>query len=489
MNYSLRDYQEEAKDAAIDYINGPRNTPGIIVAPTAGGKSWIIAGIAKEYSDPILVLQPTLELLKQNYEKFTLMGGEASIFSAGIGSKEIGHVTYATIGSIKGHEGALRDAGVRLVLVDECHDGYSPDPGSEFRSFMGALSPKKAIGLTATPFRLKNGGNGSRLVMLNRMIPRYFGHMIHVTQIKDIINRGYWAESVDETWEMDEGMLRLNSTGSEFTEESIKNYAEANGINNKIYLRILDAIHEGRKHILVFVDSVETCETFVKHLDKVDGITSSYLSSKTPKKKRLQMVEDFKSGKIQVMFNYKILSTGFDFPELDAIIMGRPTNSLAVFYQIYGRGTRPHPNKGDFLFADYGCNLKRLAHPRDITIENYPNHGWAVFSGDRLVTGIILGINITKRELDSGLGMDTKEIIDNTFFKFGKHKGKMAITVARTDPGYITWYCSQEDVSQWLKPRLEVILKYVQMGEPKLHEKTNRPVAIDPWNKGSAEFN
>lgn len=464
----LRDYQQEAKNAALAYINDPhKKTPGVIVAPTASGKSWIIAGIATEYTDPILVLQPSIELLEQNYEKFTMMGGEASIFSAGAGSKEIGHVTYATLGSIKNHAHLFRQAGVKLVLIDECHDGYKPDKGSMFRNFMEVLKPKKVIGLTATPFRLKNNAQGSRLVLLNRMRPGYFKHFIHITQIQDIVNRGYWCPSVDETWEMEEDMLKFNSTGSEFTEDSIKAYVEANGINNMIYLRILDAIFEGRKHILVFVDSAQSCQTFVDHLEKVKGITSTYLTSKTKKKERKAIISGFKAGDIEVVFNFNILTTGFDFPELDCIIMGRPTNSLAIFYQIYGRGTRVHDDKEDFLFVDYGGNFKRLGHPKELILENYPEHGWAIFAGDRLVTGAVLGTEpITKYDIDNGPGPDVKEAVEETFFKYGKFQGQKAIVVARIRPSYITWFCDNVDTSEVFKSKLRAVLKYVQMGEP-----------------------
>lgn len=457
--FEFRDFQYNSVVAAVDYINSSSTKPSMIVAPTAGGKSWIIAGIASSYSAPILVLQPSIELLKQNYEKFIAIGGEASIFSASI-DKEVGHITYATLESVSKHVDKFKELGVGLVLIDECHHKYSPEPSSEFRTFMDKLKPKKVIGLTATPFRLKNNSEGSRLVMLNRMRPGYFKDFLYITQISELIELGYWTTSVDETWEMDESELKLNSTGSEFTEKSIQAYIEANGINNRIYLRILDALHEGRKHILVFTDSVPSCEKFVQHLAKVDGVTSDYLTSKTPKKKREELIDKFKSGEIQVLFNYGILSTGFDFPELDAIIMGRPTNSLAVFYQIYGRGVRIAEGKDDFLFSDFGNNFKRLAHPKDIVIENFLGHGWAVFCGDRLVTGTVLGMPpITKGDLANG----AKDEVHDVFFKFGKYKGRKAVDVAKFRPDYITWFCDNTDAHETFKSKLRAALHYVQV--------------------------
>jgi DNA repair protein RadD len=449
----LRDYQNKAVDAAIEYINSNSKSPAIIVAPTGAGKSWEIAGIAKRYKDPILILQPSVELLKQNFEKFMLMGGEASIFSAGAKEKVISHITYATIGSVKSQVKLLKEAGVKLVIIDECHHGISPESGSVFSSFIRALAPDKVIGLTATPFRLKSTIEGSKLSMLNRTRPGYFKNFIHVTQIKEMIDRGYWCPSIEELWTMDEGVLRLNTNGTEFTEDSIRMAIEANGINNKIYLRVKELVKQGsRNSILVFTDSVTSCEKFAQWIPN-----SEYLSSDTKDSDRNRIVSDFKSGKIKVLFNYGILSTGFDFPGLDCIIMGRPTNSLSAFYQIYGRGVRTMEGKENFLFIDYCNNFTRLAHPRDITIEDYPEYGWGVFANDRLVTGIPLdGPVLMKGDLTK---KDKVTIKGDLVIPFGKNKNKKVIDVYKNDPSYINWLLKQDWLDLKFKKSVEELVK------------------------------
>ena len=469
---TLRDYQQNAVNASMHYIHSADKRPGAIIAPTAAGKSWIIAAIAKEHKNPILVLQPSIELLKQNFDKFKQLGGEASIYSAGAGSKEIGHVTYATLGSIKKDARRFKEAGVDLIIIDECHLGVKPDKGSMFRNFVDVLAPKKSIGLTATPFRLKNNMMGSRLVMLNRMRPGYFRHFIHVTQISEMINRGYWTPSIDESWIQDESSLVLNTTGSDFTEESVKEYAKINGINNKICLRVIDAVKQGRKSILVFTDSVESCKIFVDYLTKSHNISCDYITSDTKKSIRGKSIEDFRSGKTKVMFNFGILGTGFDYPGLDGIIMGRPTNSLAVFYQIYGRGARILEGKKDFLFADYGNNLKRMAHPREIVIENYPGHGWAVFCGEKLVTGVYLSeeMVITKSDLDG----EAEEVMDDLFLKFGKYEGQKVVDVAKKAPDYLAWLGAQAWVDSTFKSKMLNILKKIQLNALKGEVKIGR---------------
>ena len=458
--FELRSYQSGAVEASMEYIKSKESRPGIVVAPTAGGKSWIIAEIAKRYPDQILVLQPSVELLKQNYDKFELLGGEASLYSDSVKSKEIGHVTYAILPSVKKQAKAFKDNNVKLVIIDECHYKISPQEDSMFTKFIEALNPDKVIGLTATPFRLKTNSGGGRLVMLNRMQPGFFKHMIWVTQIQEMIDLGYWSPSVDERWEMDEGELVLNSSGTEFTDESIQKAVKTNGINNKAYLRILDLISQGkRKSILMFTDSLETCRTFVKHVKN-----SAYVSGDTPAKEREKIIEGFKSGEIRVVFNYGVLTTGFDHPDLDCIIMGRPTNSLALFYQIYGRGVRISDNKKDFLFVDYCNNFNRLGHPRELVIEYYPGHGWSVFCKDRLVSGVYLdGPIVTKADLDK----ENEDLDLEMTFPFGKFKDKRVDFICKTTPWYINFLVQQDWVDPVFMEKVIAISKHVQINGSK----------------------
>ena len=464
MTFKLRDYQESAVDACMEYIDSKEKRPGVVVAPTAAGKSWIIAEIATRYPDQILVLQPSVELLFQNHDKFTFLGGEASLYSDSAKSKEIGHVTYGILASVKKKAKEFREKGVKLLIIDECHFGIDPKADSMFKKFVEELKPKKVIGLTATPFRLKTNGQGARLVMLNRMKPGYFRHFIHVTQIQEMIDRGFWCPSSDEMWEMDEDKLVLNSKGTEFTDKSIIEAVKANGINNSIFLRIRELLRNNRrKSILVFVDSVDTAETFCKH---VPG--SEFVHGKLSDKKRASIIQGFKSGDIPVVFNYGVLTTGFDHPELDCIIVGRPTNSLALFYQIYGRGVRISEGKEDFLFIDYCNNFKRLGHPRDLVIEDFPGHGWNVFNKDRLVSTVYLDAPpVTKKDLEE----ENDNIDYDMVFPFGKFKDKKVSTICKSKPWYIDFLLKQDWLDPVFREKMIAISNHVQINISKLPSK------------------
>ena len=118
MKYQLRDYQQEASDAAIRFFRCSGNENGLLVLPTGAGKSLVIADIAHRLDGNVLVFQPSKEILEQNYAKLKSYGVEdCSIYSASFNSKEIDRITFATIGSVKSHMEDFNH--FRYIKVDE----------------------------------------------------------------------------------------------------------------------------------------------------------------------------------------------------------------------------------------------------------------------------------------------------------------------------------------------------------------------------------
>ena len=73
MKYELRPYQKEASDAGVEFFNSKEKKNSIIVVPTGGGKSIILADIARQLDGNVLVLQPNKEILEQNFSKLKAM--------------------------------------------------------------------------------------------------------------------------------------------------------------------------------------------------------------------------------------------------------------------------------------------------------------------------------------------------------------------------------------------------------------------------------
>lgn len=153
--FKLRDYQIAPVKTGVDFFNNSKiGKPSIEVLPTAAGKSIIIAHIAKEVHGKGLVIQPSVELLQQNYDKFIALGGEASIYSASLNTKEFGNLTYATIGSIKNIGAKFKELKYRYIIIDEVHL-FPRNADSMLGTFLKESGIERVLGLTATPFKLQ----------------------------------------------------------------------------------------------------------------------------------------------------------------------------------------------------------------------------------------------------------------------------------------------------------------------------------------------
>lgn len=114
------------------------------------------------------------------------------------------------------------------------------------------------------------------------------------------------------------------------------------------------------------------------------------MTGETPKKERERILEDFKSGKIKVIVNVGVLTTGFDFPELETVVLARPTKSLALYYQMVGRAIRPHPNKPEAWIVDLCQNYRRFGRVEDMKITRYQTEKWFVESKGKQLTNVYM---------------------------------------------------------------------------------------------------
>lgn len=434
----LRTNQIEPTNIGIKFFQQQKAVPSIIVAPTAFGKSIVIAKIAETVKDNLLILQPSKELLEQNFTKYTLLGGRASIYSASFGMKQIGQVTYATIGSIKSMGTRFKELGFTKMIIDEAHL-YPRNSDSMLGGFLKDSGITHVLGLTATPLKLQTNRDRelntfSKLVMLTSRSKTgtFFKEIIYVSQVSEMVNLKFWAKLEYEQYDIDEGKLVYNSTKADFTEESLKAVYESNDSDNKILEKIKELNY--RKSIIVFVPSVANAQ-------RLSELTPNSVAiyGDMDKKEREFAIKGFKAGKIKVIFNVNVLSVGFDHPELDTIICARPTASLAWFYQALGRGTRVHPNKENCLIVDFSGNVKRFGRIEMLVVKK--EGIWKIYGeGGKLLTGCPMheiGQHTEKTEEGKAKEKIQKEIKDQIVrMPFGKYKDKQ---VKDIDKGYRQW--------------------------------------------------
>lgn len=354
MTYQLRGYQVEAADAAMRGFQ--KGKPFIIQAATAAGKSLIIAEIAKRLGGkPLLVLQPNKEILQQNHEKMVSYGLEdVKMYSASVNSKEIGKITLATIGSI--YKKPNEFAHFEYAVLDECHQYNAKGKSSMYNQLFKVTNIRNVCGLTATPFRLDNkyfdGGDTYTgcLKMLNRMTKdSFFRNIEYKIEMAELVAAGYLTQPIYHTTDIDLQGLVVNTTGRDYTEASLETWGAKRATK---FRAIVGGLANKHKRILTFATSVAQATSLSSDLREL-GINSAVVSADTPKKEREALLSAFREGEIKCMLNVGVLTTGFDMPVLDCVVLLRPTFSVALYMQIVGRGMRLDPDDPDKEFHFY----------------------------------------------------------------------------------------------------------------------------------------
>ena len=379
--YELRDYQKQAVDVAVNFFQTGNKKNGIIVLPTGAGKSLVIANIAYRLDAPVLIFQPSKEILEQNYEKLCSYGVmDVGIFSASFGRKEVRKITFATIGSVKSHKDYFRL--FRYVIIDECH-GVNAEAGM-YKDFIETIQCK-VLGLTATPYRLYSSRfYGSMLRFITRTNPRIFNEMLYAVQVRTLLNRGYLAPmNYYQLNIVDTSRLKVNSTGADFTDASVRRYYREIKFNDSLENVIRRLLVAGRSSILVFTRFIDEAN----HIARTFSDCAAVVSSDTSKIDRENILRLFKNKQIKVVANVGVLTTGFDFPELATVVLARPTMSLALYYQMCGRAIRPFPGKVSWV-VDLCGNYKRFGRVDDLELRQTKPGIWAVFTGAKQLTNV-----------------------------------------------------------------------------------------------------
>lgn len=436
MIFKLRKYQEDAVNAGLTVLKTKKN--GILVEPTGTGKSLIVAELVKRSGKKTIVLQPSKEILAQNVQKIKSFGvTDIGIFSASMDEKTIGNVTYATIGTIIKHKEKFKN--FELIIVDECH--LINSKGGQYENFITSLK-KPVIGLTATPFRMRyymnNFGNGEPVVesrFLTRTRPRIFSTILHITQVPDMFDQGYLCPvKYDPENDYDSKKIRSNSTGQGYDENALLRYNESKSIVDKM---VDTAVNSTANYILMFTHFREESKEVIQRLAKLN-IECVEISGKTKKKDRERILSDFQNGRLRYVVNVGVLTVGFDFPALDHIIIGRPMKSLALFYQISGRGVRAFLNK-ICRISDLCDNVKRFGEINTFVIEDVSdgNGLWRLKSNKGYLTGVnlISGKDLENRHMNT---LKDKKLAKTglLLIPFGKHNGTM---LKDLDEDYMNW--------------------------------------------------
>lgn len=354
-----RDYQSAAVDAVFDWFGRETGNP-LVVAPTGSGKSLIAALFCRRAIEAypgtrILVLTHVKELIAQNHAQLLRHWPQAraSIYSAGLGARNLsGQVVFAGIQSFAR---VARQAGrFDLVLVDEAHL-IPRDAGTLYRRTLEALAAinpaVKMVGLTATPYRLDSG----RLHEGNDAV---FDGIAYDIDIAMLVERGHLAPLISKRPQSSFDLAGLHSRAGDYIAAEMSARFDSADVTRAI-LDEAAALGAGRKAWIAFCVDVDHAVNMAEAMRSQLGLRALALTGKTPAGDRARMVRDFREGRLDALTSVGVLTTGFDAPRTDLIIMARPTKSTGLYIQMAGRGMRTAPGKENALVLDFAGNVMR----------------------------------------------------------------------------------------------------------------------------------
>jgi DNA repair protein RadD len=354
----LRSYQQAAITAIYNYFADKSGHP-IVVIPTAGGKSIVLAafvqGVLRQWPDQrILIVTHVRELIAQNHAEMMALWPEApaGIYSAGLRKREIGaQVLFAGIQSL--HRRAYDVQQCDLVLIDEAH--LIPRASDTmYRRFLGTLARinpcLKMIGFTATPYRLDSG-------MLHQGEERLFTDIAYEVSIRGLIEQGYLCPLISKATNIELDVSGVGSRGGEFIAGQLQAAVDRDPITRAAIDEVV-AYGENRGSWLLFCSGVEHA-IHVAEAVRAGGISCETIFGHTPTAERDRIIGAFKRGNVRALASMGVLTTGFNAPAVDLIAMLRPTKSAGLYVQMAGRGTRLAPGKQNCLVLDFAGNVAR----------------------------------------------------------------------------------------------------------------------------------
>jgi len=365
----LRNYQKRATKAIYNYFKHNTGNP-IVALPTGTGKSLIIAAMIRLAmgfkNQRVIILTHVKELIKQNYDTALEMCGQldVGIYSAGLNRRDTDNaVIFAGIASIHRHP---EDLGTfDLILIDECH--LVSDKGNtmyrKYIEWMKQINSRvKVIGFSATPYRLKTG-----LLTDSGVFTDICFDMTGLKEFNSLIDDGWLSPLIAKVPFEELDVSNVGIRGGEFIPGELQHAVNHTSITERAVAELIQQ-SGGRQHWLVFASGIEHAESIAAILNK-QGIAAATVHSKMSSDERDFNIQSFKDGTLTAIVNNNILTTGFDFPDIDIIGMMRPTMSAGLWVQMLGRGTRIAKDKKDCLVLDFAGNTKRLGPINNVILQ------------------------------------------------------------------------------------------------------------------------
>lgn len=332
--YQLRPYQTELVNQTFEAWQDGYKAP-CIVLPCGGGKSVIVAEIAKRVTEKggnILFLVHRRELVAQIYATFVRFG------------LSIERCQIAMVQTVCRH--LEKTPKPTLIITDENHHSKA----TSYRKVYEYFSDVPRVGVTATPVRL----DGSGLADVNDKL------IIGVSakwliENKNLAPYDYYAPPISKQ------KPKFHTRNGEFITSEVLAFYDKPTIYGDI-VKHYQKLANGKQAIAyctAITQSEKLCKEFISK-----GITAMHIDAKTPQNERNAIIEQFRQGKINILSNVDLISEGFDVPDCEVSILARPTQSLTLYIQQSMRCMRYKPDKRAVII-DHAGNWERFGLPDD----------------------------------------------------------------------------------------------------------------------------
>jgi len=343
---SFYGYQERDINCIFEKIESTPKLKLLYQLPTGGGKTMVFSEIAKRYiaqfDKTVMILTHRKELSKQTATTLKNLGVQNRIINSTSGNFKADSNCYVAMvetlrNRIKAKKIQTKEVG--LVIIDEAHH-------NSFRKLLGSFKNAIVIGVTATPFSSD----------ISKPMKRQYNSLITSENIAYLIEHGFLAKPQSFVYEVELNTLKTGIHGDYTVSSSNELYSSPAMLD--LLLKAYQENAAGKK-TLIFNNGIDSSlkvyETF-----NAAGIAVRHLDNKTPGAERKEILQWFKKTKDAVLTSVSILTTGFDEPTVQHIILNRATTSITLYHQMVGRGSRKLASKKTFSIIDLGNNIQRF---------------------------------------------------------------------------------------------------------------------------------
>lgn len=354
----LRSYQRESIDALYGHWEeGGGNA--LLVIPTGGGKSLVIATLLRELmtSFPLMrigMITHTKELIAQNFAELLRVWPQApaGIYSAGIGRRDTASpILFCGVQSVWNKTDLI--GRFDLLVIDEAHL-ISRNASTMYGRFLDAMKARqpdlRIVGLTATPFRLDSG-------RLDKGPDRLFDKIVYEANVADLISDGYLSPLISKATHAEISTEGVHRRGGEFIAGELEAAAMAGDLVERAAAEIV-ARGATRRAWLAFCTGVDHAVA-VRDAIRRHGISAEAVDGGMNAKERDRIIQMFRHGGIRCLTSVNVLSIGFNVPHVDLVALLRPTESAGLYIQQVGRAFRKAPGKTDALILDFAGNVRK----------------------------------------------------------------------------------------------------------------------------------